>query len=254
MKRWSVLLFGVVNYLLFLGVFLYAIGFVGGFGVPRTLDGTLRTSAATALGVDLALLCLFGLQHSAMARPAFKRRWTRIVPQPIERHVYMLGTCLALGAIFWFWQPMAGYVWSVQHPIGRVILYSLFACGWLTVLITTFLINHFDLFGLRHAWLYFRGRPYTPLGFVTPGPYRLVRHPLYVGWLLAFWSTPTMSVAHFVFAAGMTAYILIAIVYEERDLVQYHGTRYEEYRQRVGMLIPRLPSRGARGNSPTPTT
>jgi methanethiol S-methyltransferase len=238
MKRMLVLLFGVVNYACFLGVFLYAVGFVGGFMTPTRLDGPLDTSLGQALAVNALLLLLFGLQHSVMARPGFKRLWTRAVPQPIERSTYVLFTNLALGLLFWQWRPLGGSIWDIQEPMIRTALWGLFALGWLTVLVTTFLINHFDLFGLRQVWLYFRGRPYTHLPFVTPGPYRLVRHPLYVGWLTAFWATPTMGPAHMAFALGMTAYILIAIQLEERDLVRFHDG-YAAYRERTPMLIPR---------------
>ncbi len=250
MKRVLVLLFGVVNYLCFLGVFLYAIGFIGGFLTPTSLDGPRSTPLGAALAIDASLLLLFGLQHSVMARPAFKRRWTRCIPAPIERSTYVLFTNLALGLLFWQWRPLGGTIWDVQTPTLRAALWGLFAFGWLTVLITTFLINHFDLFGLRQVWLYFRGRPYTHLPFVTPGPYRFVRHPLYVGWLTAFWATPTMTAAHLTFALGMTAYILIAIQFEERDLVRLH-TGYADYRQRTPMLLPRLrPMQTAASPSP----
>lgn len=197
-------------------------------------------SLLPALAVNLLLVTLFGLQHSVMARPGFKKWWTKFVPDSLERSVYVLSTALVMAIMYWQWQPLGGTVWDVQTGWGRAVLYVLFAAGWLIVLVTTFLINHFDLFGLRHVWLSFRGKPYTPLGFVTPGPYRWVRHPLYVGWLLAFWSTPTMGVAHLAFAMGMTAYILVAIRFEERDLIRYHGAEYETYRQQVPMLIPRL--------------
>lgn len=178
-----------------------------------------------------------------MARPAFKRWWTQIIPPEAERSTYVLLSSLALVLLFWQWRPIGGTVWHVEHAAGQALLYGLFAAGWLTVLVTTFLINHFDLFGLRQVWLYLRGEPYRPLRFVTPGPYRHVRHPLYVGWLLAFWATPTMTVAHFLFAAATTAYILIAIRFEERDLVDVHGPSYVEYRDRVPMLLPRLRAR-----------
>jgi protein-S-isoprenylcysteine O-methyltransferase Ste14 len=174
-----------------------------------------------------------------MARPEFKRWWTRFIPTPVERSTYVMATNLVLGLMFWQWRPMGGILWNFEQPLVRAAAWSLFAVGWLTVLVTTFLINHFDLFGLRQVWLYFRGRPYTHLPFATPGPYQIIRHPLYVGWLLAFWATPTMTMAHFVFAAAMTAYILLAIRYEERDLVSFH-TGYREYRRRVPMLIPRI--------------
>ncbi len=246
MKRVFVLAYGLASYVIFLGVFLYGVGFVGGFLTPTSLDAAIddpRPWAITqAALINLALVAAFGMQHSVMARPAFKRWLTRWVPEPIERSTYVLATNLVLGVLFWQWQPMGGTVWHVDAPWARVVIWCLFAKGWLTVLVTTCLINHFDLFGLRQVWLYFRGRPYTPLPFVTPGPYRLVRHPLYVGWLMAFWATPTMTVAHLLFALALTAYILMAIRWEERDLIAFHRA-YANYRQRVPMLIPRWPVR-----------
>jgi protein-S-isoprenylcysteine O-methyltransferase Ste14 len=239
MKRWLVLLYGVVNYVVFLGVFLYLVGWIGGFVVPTRLDGPATTPLAAALVINALLVLLFGLQHSVMARPGFKRWWTQYVPQPVERSTYVLASNVALAVMFWQWRPLGGAIWSVESDAGRIALWGLFAVGWLVVLGATLLINHFDLFGLRQVWLYFRGRPYTHLPFATPGPYRIIRHPLYVGWLMTFWATPTMTAAHFVFALGMTAYILVAIRYEERDLIDaYPG--YAEYRRRVGMLTPRL--------------
>jgi protein-S-isoprenylcysteine O-methyltransferase Ste14 len=240
MQRIGVFVYGVLSYACFFATFLYAIGFVGGFAVPRSIDSVATGSVGIALAVDLLLLAVFALQHSVMARPAFKRRWTQIVPEPAERSTYVLASSLALLFLFWQWRPIGGVVWQMDNPWGQIVLYGLFAAGWLTVLVTTFLINHFDLFGLRQVWFYLRGEPYRPLTFKTPGPYRHVRHPLYVGWLLAFWATPTMTVAHLLFALMTTAYILIAIQFEERDLVVAHGERYAEYRRRVPMLIPRV--------------
>jgi protein-S-isoprenylcysteine O-methyltransferase Ste14 len=193
-----------------------------------------------ALLIDLGLMALFALQHSGMARPAFKRWLTRYVPEPMERSTYVLLSSLALILLFACWQPLGGVVWHLEGTLARSATYVLFGAGWLLVLVTTFLINHFDLFGLRQSWLYFRGVPYTPLPFVVPGPYRLVRHPLYVGWLTAFWATPTMTASHLVFAVVITAYILVAIVFEERDLIAAHP-EYAEYRRRVPMLVPGLP-------------
>ena len=237
MKRWSVLAYGVVCYALFFATFLYLVGWIGGFVVPTTLDGPATSPLAVAAVINAGLILIFGLQHSVMARPAFKRRWTRFIPQPIERSTYVFATNAALALMFWQWRPLGGVIWNVEHPTGRAALWGLFGLGWLTILVTTFLINHFDLFGLRQVWLYFRGRPYSHLPFVTPGPYRFVRHPLYIGWLMAFWATPTMTAAHLVFALGMSAYILIAIGYEERYLIKFHAG-YADYRRQVPMLVP----------------
>jgi protein-S-isoprenylcysteine O-methyltransferase Ste14 len=231
---------------IFLGTFLYAVGFIGDFAVPTSLDGRPRGPRGAALAVDLALLGLFALQHSLMARRWFKELWTRIVPPPVERSTYVLFSSLALALLFWQWRPLGGVVWSVEDPTGRLLLRGLFALGFVVVLVATFLINHLDLFGLRQVWLHLLDRQYTVPGFATPGPYRLVRHPLYVGWLLTFWMTPTMTLAHLVFAVVTTGYILIAIQLEERDLVRQYGATYEAYRQRVPMLVPFSPRQGPR--------
>ncbi len=240
MRRMSVFIYGVICYLIFFNTFLYAIGFVGNFLVPKSLDSIPEMTFGQALLVNVGLLYLFALQHSLMARPAFKRRWTILVPAPVERSTYVLFSSLALLLLFWQWQPMGGIIWNVENAIGRGLLFSGFAFGWSLVLISTFLINHFDLFGLRQVYLYLRGKEYTFLKFATPGPYKLVRHPLYVGWFFAFWATPTMTVAHLMFALLTTAYILIAIQLEERDLLAAHGPAYAEYRHQVPMLIPRF--------------
>jgi protein-S-isoprenylcysteine O-methyltransferase Ste14 len=236
-KRTAILLYGVVSYAIFFATYLYAIGFVGNVLVPKSIDSARSGSLATALAVDLGLLLLFAVQHSVMARPAFKRRWTRIVPPAAERSTYVLFSSLALILLFALWQPIGGVVWNVENTVGRAALYAACAFGWLLVLVSTFLINHFDLFGLRQVWLHFRNQPYTPLRFRTPGPYRLVRHPLYVGWFFAFWATPTMTATHLVFAIATAGYILVAIQLEERDLVDVHP-EYTQYRKRVPMLVP----------------
>ena len=252
-KRVLVFACGSVSYLIFLATYLYAIGFIGGFGVPTRLDGATTQPLWSALAVNAGLLTLFAVQHSVMARKWFKDAWTRIVPQPAERSTYVLFSSLALILLMWQWRPMGGVVWSVPDSSLRFVIYGLFAFGWALVLACTFFINHFDLFGLRQIWLYLTGRPYTPLRFVTPGPYRLVRHPLYLGWLIAFWATPTMTVAHLVFAIVTTLYILAAIQFEERDLVREHGASYEGYRRQVPMLIPTAHSRGDNeADQPTP--
>ncbi len=230
--------YGVVSYLIFLATFLYAIAFVGGFAVSSRLDGPLQTSLPAALAIDALLLAIFAVQHSVMARPWFKERWTQVVPWAIERSTYVLFASLALLLLIWQWQPIGIEIWSIDHPAARVTLWALFATGWGTVLVVTFLINHFDLFGLRQVWLPLVGRPYTPVSFRTPLPYRFVRHPLYLGFLFAFWMTPTMTLAHLVFAIGTTAYIVVAIQFEEHDLVAEHGAAYQEYRRSVPMLLP----------------
>ena len=237
MGRIAAFVYGVVAYAIFFATFLYAAGFVGNLVVPKSLDAQPVGTLGASLLINLGLLSLFAMQHSVMARPAFKRMWTRIVPEPVERSTYVLASSVALILLFWQWRPLGGVVWDAQDPVGRALLYAGFAFGWLLVLVTTFLINHFDLFGLRQVWLHLRKRPYRPLPFTTPGPYRLVRHPLYVGWFFAFWSTPTMTVTHLLFAVVTTAYILVAIRFEERDLVAAHP-EYATYRSRVPMLIP----------------
>ena len=238
LERLSIFLYGVASYAVFLASFLHAVGFIGNFAVPRTLDGTPTLSFTVALLIDLGLLGLFAVQHSVMARPVFKRWFTKFVPESAERSTYVLLSSLALIAMFAWWQPLGGVVWNVTDATMRGVLWGAFAFGWLLVLVSTFLINHFDLFGLRQVWLQLRGRPYRHLAFGTPGPYRLVRHPLYVGWLFAFWATPTMTISHLVFAIATTGYILIAIRFEERDLVDHHGKLYTDYRDRVPMLVP----------------
>jgi methanethiol S-methyltransferase len=245
-KRSIVFLYGLACYAVFFGTYLYAIGFVANLFVPRSIDGPRVGDFASSLVVDLALLLGFALQHSVMARQGFKRWLTHFIPQPAERSTYVLASSLALIALFAFWRPLGGTVWTVEAPVLATVLYGLCAFGWLLVLVSTFLINHFDLFGLRQVWLHLTSSPYSPLEFRTPGPYRLVRHPLYVGWLFAFWSTPTMTAAHLLFAVVTTGYILFAIQLEERDLVASLGDAYRDYRQRVPMLIPFLRARSGR--------
>jgi methanethiol S-methyltransferase len=238
MKRIVFFLYGCVCYLIFFSTFIYAIAFIGNLIVPRTLDAAPSTLIGEAVAMDVALLMLFALQHSIMARRWFKEFWTEIVPQPLERSTYVLFSSLALIVLFVRWQPIGGVIWSVEDPMGRLILRSLFAFGCALVLVSTFLINHFDLFGLRQVWLYLLGRPYSALPFATPGLYRMVRHPLYVGWLFVFWMTPTMTIAHLLFSVATTAYILVAIQFEERDLIRSHGALYREYKRTVPMLVP----------------
>ncbi|HEY9199441.1 MAG TPA: isoprenylcysteine carboxylmethyltransferase family protein [Gammaproteobacteria bacterium] len=241
--RIGIFIYGVLSYAIFFATFLYAVGFIGGFGVPVTIDGEPAVPLGLALLIDTLLLGAFAVQHSVMARPVFKRWWTRIVPDAAERSTYVLFSSLLLIALFVYWEPIGGVIWDVQDPLAKGVLYGIFALGWLTVLVATFLINHFDLFGLRQVWLHLTDKPYTHLRFGMPWLYRHVRHPLYVGWFMAFWATPHMTAAHLLFALATTAYILIAIRFEERDLLQVHP-EYAEYRRRVPMLIPRFKRSG----------
>lgn len=244
LSRYTSLAYGVGCYLVFFGVFLYAIGFIGNFAVPKTIDGAATLSWPMALAIDLGLLTLFALQHSVMARPAFKRAWCRFVSRQVERSTYVLFSSLALAVLFAGWQPLGGEIWAVSSPTGSNLLYAGYAAGWLLVLASTCLINHFDLFGLRQVWLHFRGQPYTELAFVMPWPYRVVRHPLYVGWLAVFWFAPTMTVTHLLFAVVTTGYILVGIQFEERDLEAAHPA-YRDYKREVPMLVPRLRNRAS---------
>lgn len=241
------LVYGLACYAVFFLTFLYAVGFIGNLLVPRTIDaGGPAAATAVAAAIDVGLLALFGIQHSVMARQGFKKIWTRLVPVPAERSTYVLFSSLVLILLFWQWRPMPGVVWDVDNSSGRALLWALFAAGWLLVLVTTFLINHFDLFGLRQVWRHFRGLPPAHVAFREPSLYKVVRHPLYVGWLLAFWSIPTMTAGHLLFAAVATAYILVAIQFEEKDLMTFHP-EYAGYRERVPMLIPRLRRRSGEG-------
>jgi protein-S-isoprenylcysteine O-methyltransferase Ste14 len=242
MNRIFTFLYGAASYVVFLATFLYAIGFVGNFGVPKSLDTAASGPWQNALWVDLGLLSIFAVQHSVMARPAFKRALTRVVPVAMERSTYVLASSVALLFLFWQWQPLGGTVWDVENSIGRGSLYAGYAFGWALVLLATFVINHFDLFGLRQVWRHLLGKRQAGLEFGTPLLYRIVRHPLYVGWLCVFWSTPVMTVTHLLFAAVTTAYILVAIQFEERDLMAVHP-EYTEYRKQVPMIIPGLPRR-----------
>ncbi|HET7631838.1 MAG TPA: NnrU family protein [Gemmatimonadaceae bacterium] len=232
------LLYGVVCYGIFFLTFLYAIAFVGNFGVPRTVDaGGLQSPTTMALVVNLILLGIFGLQHSIMARQSFKRQWTRVVPASIERSTYVLFSSLALILVFWQWRPMPAQVWDVRGSVGQDVLWALFGLGWFVVFLSTFLINHFDLFGLAQVWRRFQGSAATPPAFRQPLFYRIVRHPLYVGFIVAFWAIPSMTVGHALFALVSTGYILVAIQFEERDLERIHP-EYAEYKTRVPMLVP----------------
>ncbi len=237
-KRILVFIYGTITYAITLGIFVYAAGFIGNFGVPKARDSGREVPLAQATAIDALLLGVFAIQHSVMARGWFKRWLTRFIPQAAERSTYVLTSNVLMILLFWQWQPIGGTVWNVQSSSVRLGLYGIYAGGWILLLVVTFLINHFDLFGMRQVWYFLRGRQMPSLRFVTPGPYKLVRHPLYIGWFTIFWATPTMTVAHLLFAVLTSAYILVAIQFEERDLVRHHGRAYTEYRERVPMLIP----------------
>ncbi|MFL6300622.1 MAG: methanethiol S-methyltransferase [Terriglobales bacterium] len=236
-SRITTFIYGSVCYLVFFATLVYAIGFLANCGVPKPMDSAPQLALMQALAIDAGLLALFALQHSIMARVWFKKAWTRIVPEPVERSTYVLLSSVAMILLFWKWQPIAGVVWEVTNTPARVAVLTFYAAGWVILFAATFLINHFDLFGLRQVWLYLTGRPYTQLKFRTPGMYRFVRHPLYVGWLLIFWSAPVMTTAHLVFAIATTAYIFVAIQFEERDLARFHP-EYRHYRREVPMIVP----------------
>lgn len=232
------LLYGLVSYVLFLVSFLYAIGFMGNLLVPKGIDGGEPVGLGLALITNLIVLSIFAVQHSVMARPWFKRWWTKIVPESCERSTFVLLTSLLLFLIFWKWQPILGDVWNIENAAGKAVLWGIFALGWLCVLVSTFLIDHFDLFGLRQVYLRFRNKEYTDLRFQERSLYSRVRHPILLGFAIAFWATPHMTWGHLLFAAVTTAYMLVAIQFEEKDLVSAHGEKYQDYRQRVPMILP----------------
>jgi protein-S-isoprenylcysteine O-methyltransferase Ste14 len=236
--RIMTLLYGVFCYLVFFATFLYATAFLGDFAVSRTIDSGVEGSTGTALAINAVLLALFALQHSIMARSWFKRAWTRIVPPAAERSTYVLFSSVALILLFWQWRPIGGVVWQVDNELGQMGIYLVYATGWILLLLATFMINHFDLFGLRQVYLNFLGQPYTGLPFRTPGMYRMVRHPIYFSWLCIFWATPRMTTAHLVFALATTGYILMAIPLEERDLIRAYGDAYRRYKQQVPGILP----------------
>jgi protein-S-isoprenylcysteine O-methyltransferase Ste14 len=245
MKRWMFLTYGVACHVLFLGLYAYMAGFVGSLLVPKTINTPAEGSLAVAVVINVLLMALFAVQHSVMARPAFKKIWTLVVPKPIERSTYVLMSCLVTAVLMWQWRGIDIVIWEASSPALRTALWVLFAAGWLLVPLVTLLINHFDLFGTRQVWLYFRGREYTSLPFRTPGVYKHVRHPLYVAWAICFWAIPTMTAGHFLFAAVLTIYMAVAALAEERDLIAHFGRQYEEYRRRIPMFIPRLRSQPA---------
>jgi protein-S-isoprenylcysteine O-methyltransferase Ste14 len=242
MLRLFALIYGVVGYGAFLASSLYAFLALGGY-LPGSPFRGERAFSWVNLLIDAGLLGIFAAQHSVMARPWFKRWWTQFVPQPIERSTYVLFSAAALVLLVAMWQPVGGVIWEVQSPVARGVLLAISAGGWMIVVASSWMINHFDLFGLRQVWLYYQGKPYTSLPFTTPAAYAWVRHPIYIGWLTAFWATPTMTIAHFVFAAGTTVYILAAIRWEEADLLEYFGEHYAKYRRCVPMLFPWPPAK-----------
>jgi protein-S-isoprenylcysteine O-methyltransferase Ste14 len=237
---------------LFFATFAYMAGFVGNLLVPKTIDTAAEGTIGAAVAIDLLLLGLFAAQHSIMARPAFKRVWTRIVPQPIERSTYVLVSCIVTVLLMWQWRGIDAIVWDVERPALRAMMWGLFAGGWLLVPLVSLMIDHFDLFGTRQVWLYLRGRAHDSLPFRVPMLYKLVRHPLYIGWMIAFWATPTMTAGHLLFAGVLSLYMVLAAIVEERDLVAHFGHLYERYRRQVPMFIPRFGARRPISNDGRP--
>ena len=240
MSRTLIFIYSILCYLMFFGVFLYSIAFLGNFYIPNSIDAEPTLPLLPALAINLGLLAVFAVQHSVMARPAFKRLWTKIVPQPAERSTYVLFSNLAMIALFVWWQPMGGSVWTVTSEPAVMVINGIYLFGWALLFYATCLINHFDLVGLRQAWYHWRGVEEPELEFRVPGMHKYVRHPIYVAWLVIFWATPTMTAAHLVFCLMTTAYILIAIQFEEKDLVDEFGDDYLKYKEEVGMLLPKM--------------
>ncbi len=239
MRRYLTIGYGAAAYLLFLAAFLYAIGFVGNIGVPRSVDHGLPAPIGQAVVIDVALLGVFAVQHSVMARPAFKRWWTRFVPPSIERSTYVVLASAVLVLLYWQWRTIPDVVWDVRPPAGRLVLWAVFWLGWAMVFASTFMIDHFELFGLRQVYVVWRGKPYTEVGFQVRLLYRVVRHPIMLGFIIAFWAAPTMTAGHLLFAVATSSYIVIAVRFEERDLVTTLGDQYHHYRRSVSMLVPR---------------
>jgi methanethiol S-methyltransferase len=240
MGRSIAFIYGVVAYGIFFLTFLYLIGFVGNLLVPKSIDTGAVTNTALAFVINFVLIALFGVQHSVMARPGFKARWTRIIPAPIERSTFVLLSSLILLLLFWQWRPMGQTIWNIEATWAQYVMWAIFFGGFGMVLLSTFVIDHFDLFGLRQVTLNLRQKSYTHSDFKVTLFYKFIRHPLYAGFIMGFWGTPHMTLGHLIFALGMTTYILIAIRYEERDLMMFHGEDYVKYRARVPMLVPRF--------------
>lgn len=242
MKKYTILFYGILSYVIFLGVFVYAIGFIGNIFVETSIDSNPTKPMWLAIIIDVGLLVVFALQHSIMARPAFKRVWTKVIPEAAERSTYVLFSSLAMILMFWFWEPIGGLVWYVSDPVTSNIVMICYFIGWATLFVATCLIDHFDLFGLRQVWLQFKGRTYVQPSFRTPYLYAFVRHPIYLGWLMIIWFTPIMTSAHLLFAVITTVYILFATKLEERDLIDAIGQDYRNYREEVSMILPFLNS------------
>lgn len=254
MKRIAFFTYGMLSYLMFLGIYVYFAGFVGNFLVPKSLDKSLASGEsgplAWSVAVDVLLLLAFAAQHSIMARPAFKKIWTQFIPLPIERSTYVLASNLVVLLMIWQWRPLPAVIWEVRGPLGSGVLSGIFIAGWFGVPLVTLMINHFDLFGARQVWLYLQGKAYTSLPFKTPLAYGIVRHPLYVAWALFFWATPTMTAGHLLFAGLLTTYMVAASKVEERDLIAHFGKQYEDYRRRVPAFVPLLGKTAAESRSP----
>lgn len=243
MGRLLALLYGTISYVIFLGTFLYAMGFVGNLLVPKSIDQGIQGGTDNAWLINILLLSLFAVQHSVMARQGFKRWWTKIIPKSIERSTFVLLSSLVLILLFYYWRPIPEVVWSVENTALAFLLTALYFAGWFIVLLGTFLINHFNLFGLQQVYLNMKNREPEPPRFVKPLFYKVVRHPLMLGFIIAFWATPHMTIGHLLFAFATTGYILVAIQLEERDMIKFHGEDYRRYQQEVSQIIPLPPKK-----------